>query len=242
MRPNSCLCRVGYLIGALAASIPWQAQAQAADVDVAIVFAVDVSSSIDPDTADLQRNGHAEALTAPEVTRAIDRNYLGCISVTYFEWSSPGRSRSVLPWTKICSPEDAEAAASTIRAKGYDGLGRRGRAGTSISSALDVAALFFDHLPHEAMRKVIDISANGENNDGLPLEPSRLNAVNKGYTINAIAIPEKDKDPGLQLASYFYDHVVGGPAAFVMEPTGTDDYVIALRRKLVTEICANIEP
>ena len=188
----------------------WRSHAHAAEVDVAIVFAVDVSSSIDPDIADLQRNGHAEALTSPEILRAIARNYIGCISVTYFEWSSPGRTRIVLPWTKICRREDAEAAASVIRAKGYDGMGRRGRAWTSISSAIDVAGLFFDRLPHEAIRKVIDISANGKNNDGLPVEASRLNAIAKGYTINAIAVP--DQDPRIQLASYFAENVIGGPS------------------------------
>ncbi|TGS57734.1 DUF1194 domain-containing protein, partial [Mesorhizobium sp. M3A.F.Ca.ET.201.01.1.1] len=57
------------------------------NVDVAVVFAVDFSSSIDPKIADLQREGHAAALTSPEIIRAISQNYLGCIGVTYFEWS-----------------------------------------------------------------------------------------------------------------------------------------------------------
>ena len=83
------------LAATLAASLSWGQQAQAADVDVAIVFAVDFSSSIDPQTADLQRKGHAAALTSPQVITAIASNYLGCIAVTYFEWSSPGRSRVV---------------------------------------------------------------------------------------------------------------------------------------------------
>ena len=73
-------------------------------VDVAIVFAVDFSSSIDPHTADLQRKGHAAALTSPQVTAAIASNYRGCIAITYFEWSSPGRGRIVLPWTRVCRP------------------------------------------------------------------------------------------------------------------------------------------
>ncbi len=39
-------------------------QAQGLDVEVAVVFAVDFSSSIDPATADLQRNGNTAALTS----------------------------------------------------------------------------------------------------------------------------------------------------------------------------------
>ncbi|MBV2186148.1 MAG: DUF1194 domain-containing protein [Rhizobium sp.] len=49
-------------------------EAQTFDVDVAIVFAVDFSSSIDPDTADLQRNGHVAALSSPEFIDAISSN------------------------------------------------------------------------------------------------------------------------------------------------------------------------
>src|ERR1700720_1884927 len=43
----------------------------AADVDIAIVFAVDVSGSIDRNTADLQREGHAMAIRSPEFITAI---------------------------------------------------------------------------------------------------------------------------------------------------------------------------
>ncbi|WP_189588032.1 DUF1194 domain-containing protein, partial [Mesorhizobium sp. M3A.F.Ca.ET.201.01.1.1] len=81
-------------LAALAAAAFWAPAAHTADVDVAmlnvdvaVVFAVDFSSSIDPKIADLQREGHAAALTSPEIIRAISQNYLGCIGVTYFEWS-----------------------------------------------------------------------------------------------------------------------------------------------------------
>lgn len=229
------------LAGTLAASLLWGPQAHAADVDVAIVFAVDFSSSIDPDTADLQRKGHAAALTSPEIVAAIARNHLGCIGVAYFEWSSPGRVQNVLPWTSICTLEDAEAAARAISEKGDTGFSRRGRGGTSVSSAIDVGSLLLDQFPGKADRKVIDISGNGENNDGLPVQPSRLNAIAKGYTINAIAIPAKDENPGYGLASYFADNVIGGPQAFVMAPRDPGDFATALRRKLVTEISMNVD-
>ena len=230
------------LAGTFTFSMFWGLQAHAADVDVAVVFAVDFSSSIDPDTADLQRKGHAAALTSPEIVAAIARNHLGCISVAYFEWSSPGRIRIVLPWTSICRLEDAEAAALVISENGDTGFRRRGRGGTSVSSAIDVGSLLLDQFPGKAAKKVIDISANGENNDGLPVHLSRLKAIAKGYTINAIAIPAEDENPGHRLASYFTDNVIGGPQAFVMTPTGTGDYAAALRRKLVSEISLNIDP
>jgi hypothetical protein len=226
----------------LAAVLLCRQQAHAADVDVAIVFAVDYSSSIDPDTANLQRKGHAEALTSPEIVAAIARNNRGCIAAAYFEWSSPGRARVVLPWTRICGREDAEAAARTITRSGDTGVERRGRGGTSVSSTIDIGRLLLDQFPGKADRKVIDISANGENNDGLPVEPSRLDAIAKGYTINAIAIPAKDEDPDYRLAVYFAENVISGPGAFVMTPTAPGDYAAALRRKLVTEISMSANP
>ncbi|MFC3323236.1 DUF1194 domain-containing protein [Mesorhizobium cantuariense] len=228
------------LAGTLAASMFWGlSAAHAANVDVAIVFAVDFSSSIDPKIADLQREGHATALTSPEIIAAISRNYVGCIGVAYFEWSSPGHARIVLPWTSICGLEDARAAAAVISRKGDTGFIRRGRSGTSISSAIDVGSLLLDQFPGKAAKKVIDISSNGENNDGLPVQPSRSNAIAKGYTINAIAIPTEDENPDEPLASYFAKSVIGGSQAFVMTPKGPDDYTMALRRKLVTEVSMN---
>ncbi len=229
------------LAGTVVVSVCWGPPAQAADVDVAIVFAVDFSSSINPEIADLQREGHAAALTSPEIISAISQNYFGCIGVAYFEWSSPGHIRPVLPWTNICGLEDAKAAAAVIRKQGDTGY-TRSRRGTSISSAIDAGSFLLDRFPGRAMKKVIDISSNGENNDGLPVGPSRLNAVAKGYTINAIVIPTQDENPEQPLASYFARSVIGGSQAFVITPKGPHDYAIALRRKLVTEVSMNSRP
>ena len=90
---------------------------------------------------------------------------------------------------------------------------------------------------------VIDISGNGENNDGLPLQQARAKAIDKGYTINAIAVPSEDfQNPDRPLASYFADEVIGGNQAFVMVPRALSDYALALRRKLVTEISLDLTP
>jgi hypothetical protein len=209
--------------------------AYAADVDVAIVFAVDVSASIDPATADIQRKGHVSAITAPDIMRAIGTNHYGCISITYLEWSSPGRFRVVLPWTDLCCPEDARSAAVTIDEQGDNGLGRGNRRATSISAAIEVASLLLDRFPAKATRKVIDISVNGENNDGPPLEISRSRAIAKGFTINAIAVPSN----GADLYQYLRREVIGGPQSFALRFNAMEDYAAALRRKLVTEVSLN---
>ncbi len=224
------------LMTILAVPALWGAQAIAAEVDAAIVFAVDVSASIDPATADLQREGHATAISSPEVIAAITRNRAGCIAVTYVEWSSPGQMRSVVPWTSVCGHGDAQAVASLIRENGDRGYGCEGFCGTSISFAINLAGLLLDKYVGNASTKIIDISANGTNNDGLPVDESRLRAIAKGYTINAIAIPGMTRGVKYDLTQYFADNVIGGPGAFVIAPDTPDDYAAALRRKLVTEI------
>lgn len=221
----------------LAALIPlWAPPSRAAEVDTAIVFAVDVSASIDPATADLQREGHAAAISAPEVIAAIARTPTGCIAVTYVEWSSRGQMRSVVPWTSICGSEDAQAVAFVIRKEGDRGYGCDSYCATSISFAIDLGDLLFDRYGGNASSKIIDISANGTNNDGLPVEVSRLRAIAKGCTINAIALPEVFRGVPRDLTQYFADNVIGGPNAFVTPLTTPNDYTVALRWKLVKEI------
>lgn len=226
----------------IAASAFWAPQANAADVDVAIIFAVDVSASIDPATADLQREGHAAAISSPEVVAAITRNSTGCIAVTYVEWASSGHARSVVPWTSVCGLKDAEAVASAIRKEGDRGLGCEQTCATSISFAIDLGSMLLDGYAGSAASKIIDVSANGSNNDGLPVAESRRRAIAKGYTINAIAIPEVIRGVVYDLTEYFADNVIGGPRAFVIAPSTTSDYAAALRRKLVTEISTSTLP
>ena len=229
------------LCGALACLCLCVLPAAAGSVDVAIVFAVDNSSSVDPHTADLQREGHASAIKAPEVLAAIARNEFGCIAIAYMEWSRPGSARTVLPWTMICERADAEIASLIISKAGNQGLGRAIRRSTSISYALDAGGLLIDQLPYLAVRKVIDVSTNGMNNDGLPVEQRRLMALSKGYTINAIVLPNGLEVSEEQLAIYLKQEVAGGPLSFVTVPKGVEQYAATLRRKLIQEIASDVD-
>lgn len=212
------------------------AEAIATEIDTAIVFAVDVSGSVDPATAELQREGHAAAISSQAVLSAIARTHAGCIAITYVEWSSYGQMRSVLPWTNVCGPEDAQAVAFAISKGGDRGLGCEAMCQTSISFAIDLSVKLLESHAGNASNKIIDISANGINNDGLPVEESRLRAIAAGCTINAIALPEIRLGVRNDLTSYFADNVIGGPNAFVMPLTSPSLYTSALRQKLVKEI------
>ncbi|AMS42482.1 DUF1194 domain-containing protein [Aminobacter aminovorans] len=221
-----------------AALVCCTSQAHATEVDTAIVFAVDVSGSVDPATAYLQREGHAAAIASQAVLAAITRTRTGCVAITYIEWSSYGQKRSVVPWTHICGAEDAHAVASVIRNGGAKELGCETMCRTSISYAIDLSVTLLTSYTGNAANKIIDISANGINNDGLPVEQSRLRAIAAGCTINVIALP--DAMPGISLdhSQYFADNVIGGPNAFVMPLASPGRYASALRQKLVREISA----
>lgn len=206
------------------------------DVDAAIVLAVDSSFSVDPGIAAVQRLGHAEALRSSEVARAIRSGPLGCVAVTYVEWSGVGELRTVMPWTALCRPEDAGAAADRIAREGDVGMRRPWRGRTSLSFAIAAGQLLLDGFPGRAGRKIIDISTNGTNNDGLPVVSARDRALGQGYVINAIAVAREE--PGItdDLAGYLTHSVVGGPGAFTISAEHPRDYAQALRRKLVLEI------
>ena len=124
------------------------------DVDLALVLAVDVSTSMDPDEQDLQRQGYVEAFRSPTVHHAIRAGMLGRIAVVYVEWAGTGYQQVVVPWTVIEHPADSHAFAarlsgSTIQRFGY----------TSISGAIDFSLWQLRVSGVEPVRQVIDISA-----------------------------------------------------------------------------------
>src|SRR5580693_6282329 len=64
--------------------------ADADDVDVELILAVDVSYSMDPDEQALQREGYVFALTSPEFLNALKGGIHARIAVTYFERANVG--------------------------------------------------------------------------------------------------------------------------------------------------------
>src|SRR3712207_1023668 len=91
----------------------WSAPAET-EVDLAVVLAVDVSLSMEPDEQELQRQGFVDAFRSPEVHEAIGRGMLGRIAVTYVEWAGAGYQQVVVPWTVIEHPADSHAFAARL--------------------------------------------------------------------------------------------------------------------------------
>lgn len=204
-------------------------------VDVALVLAVDVSRSIDEDEARLQREGYRSAITDPKVVEAIRGGMLGSVALCYIEWAGIEYQRTVIPWTRIATQGDADGWAATLAQ-----APRASLSWTSISGAIEASRRAMGECPHEATRKVIDVSGDGVNNSGPPAEMARDRAVADGITINGLPIlndrPTFGRAPPVPLDIYYRDSVIGGQGAFMIAAEDFEAFGNAVRRKLIREI------
>lgn len=213
-------------------------------VDLELVLAVDVSGSVDDIEANQQRQGYIEAFRDPLVHRAIEQGAHRRIAVTYIEWAGAGWQQVVVPWTLLDGPE-ACARMADMLAEAPIGRGRW----TSISGAIDFAARLFDDNGFDGDRKVIDISGDGTNNNGRPVEDARWEALEKGIVINGLPILNDRPQPfgmptprQLALDDYYERWVIGGPGSFMVVANDFDDFRRAVLAKLVREIAGTDRP
>ena len=205
-------------------------------VDLELVLAVDVSGSVDPEEARLQRDGYVGALTDPKVQAAIHGGPYGRIAVVYVEWAGDSFQRIVVPWTLLGDPASVEAFASAVAEAPIASA-----QWTSISGAIDFCARLFDGNGYEGARRVIDVSGDGVNNRGRPVEWARDQAVAAGITINGLPILNDRPNPWgggptLDLDGYYRDHVIGGPGAFLVPAVSFEAFAEAILSKLLLEI------
>jgi hypothetical protein len=211
--------------------------AGAIPVDVELVLAVDVSYSMDPDEQALQREGYVQALTSPDFMRALREGTHGKIAVTYFEWAGFSDQKIILPWRLIDGPESADGVAAEIASAPYRRASR-----TSISGALRFATPLFEGSGYRGLRRVIDVSGDGANNNGPPVVIERDTVLEKGITINGLPImlkrPTFANIDIENLDIYYEDCVIGGPGAFVVPIREREQFREAIRTKLVLEIAS----
>ena len=111
---------------------------------------------------------------------------------------------------------------------------------TSISGAIYFAMPLFEANPYRGLRRVIDISGDGPNNNGSPVLPAREAALAKGITINGLPIMVKEPTFSSMdienLDWYYEDCVIGGPGSFVVPIKDKDKFREAIRTKLLLEV------
>lgn len=206
-------------------------------VDAELVFAVDISYSMDPEEQRLQRTGYVAALKSPQFLRALQSGPLGKIAVAYMQWASFDDQNIVLNWSLIDGPASAQAVADKLSEAGY----RRAQR-TSISGGIDFAAQMFENNGFHGARRIIDVSGDGPNNNGRPVLEARDAALAKGIVINGLPLVGIRPDVGPadipNLDLYYRDCVVGGPGSFTIAVHDIKSFVEATRNKLVREIAA----
>lgn len=230
---HHCDMRILLLIIGILTALP--ATADQPFVDVELVLAVDVSRSMSPRELEIQRRGYAAALTDPKVIQAIQSGPNARIALIYVEWAGWNSQRVIVPWTMIASAADARAVAALLTAQ-FDPSLRR----TSISGLLDYASGLFDTNGFRSLRRVIDISGDGPNNHGRPVEAARDDVLGRGIAINGLPLMTKE-GMGWQwhlddLDQYYRHCVIGGPAAFVIPVLEWEHFPAAVRRKMILEL------
>lgn len=223
-----------------------QPQRQAADgdaqsVDVELILAVDVSYSMDMDELAVQREGYAQAIESKEFLQALKVGPNGRIAVTYFEWAASSDQKIIIPWRLIDGPESADAVAGEIMKTPIRRASR-----TSISGAIGFAMPLFDEDPYHGIRRVIDISGDGPNNNGGPVTVARDAALEKGIIINGLPIMVKEPSYSTMdidnLDYYYEDCVIGGPGSFVIAIKDREKFKEAIRTKLLMEVAGRTPP
>jgi hypothetical protein len=231
--------RLGW--GAAAAVALWMGLAPVGaaaktEVDLALVLAVDVSRSMDPEEQQLQRDGYVEAFRSGAVHAAIRKGAIGRIAVTYIEWSGAAEQKIVIPWSIL---DGAGAATAFADQLAEAPIGRV--YSTSISGAIDFAVRLIDQSDTDPLRMVIDISGDGPNNTGRGVTAARDAAVADGIVINGLPFMLK-RPTGFgdmeNLDRYYEDCVIGGPGAFVVPIRDRTEIIEATRTKLIREISA----
>ncbi|MBT5263272.1 MAG: DUF1194 domain-containing protein [Rhodospirillaceae bacterium] len=201
--------------------------AQADEVWLELMLAIDVSGSIVQKEYDLQIKGIAAAFRAEPVIEAIAETGARGIAVSVMMWSGVGEHRVLVDWTHVRTRPEIEQLATTIET-----IDRPFAGNTALGAMIRTAIPLFADNGFEGNRRIIDVSGDGVRNEGPETKLMRDEAVAAGITLNGVPIGETDLD----VFDYYRDHVIGGPGSFVMNARGFQEFPDVFRAKLEREI------
>lgn len=213
------------LIGAMMAMSPAPAKAVPTPVNLELALAVDVSGSIDSGEFALQKTGYVNAFNNVATLFGSSTPPLPFAAALIY-WSSAGQQQTAVGWTLIDSAASATAFANAINAtvRPYSDL-------TAVGAAINYSANSILTNDFTGSRKIIDISSDGTNNDGVAPNTPRNNAIAAGIQINALVI----QDPAL--VAYYTNNVIGPiPPAFVDFVSNFADFSNAVSAKIEREV------
>jgi hypothetical protein len=197
------------------------------DVDVAIVFVVDMSESMDLNERRILRNSHAYAVASDTVLEAIGEGEFQRVAFAYVEFGNVAVVR--VGWSIIDGRKSAESFRENILAAPMANLGF-----TGIGGGLEIARVLLAFCPCRPTKQVVDVAADGKNNTHPSLYLARQALLDMGAAINGLPIEIRPWDA--DIAAYFAEHIIGGPAAFNLPVTGVDELPERLRQKILLDL------
>ncbi len=201
-----------------------------APVDVALVLAVDCSSSVDAGDYMLQMQGTASALRHFAVLEAIRAGPLKRVAMAVVQWSSRNSQSVAVPWHTISTVTDVETFAQTV-----ERVERKWQpGGTGLANAMIFCVKLVSNLPVVAARKVIDVSGDGADNENGNLGEARQNAIANKITINGLPILYGQK----HILDYYAANVICGPGAFAIPANNLQSFPEIMKKKLLRELQA----
>lgn len=215
-------------------------------VDMMICLAADVSESVTKIEYDLQKHGHATAISDPQVVEIVKGGLYGKVAALYVEWADQDQQFLAADWHIIEDQNSADRFSQTIKNSPAPPWINNGVRNTSTSEVVRYCLNQFENAPGYSMRRVIDISSDGTNNVGRRVDGVRDLAVSQGVVINVLAI-EDSLDPfpdGTHtrplegLVSYFKNNVAGGTGSFVHAASGYWSFGDMIRKKFLLELAS----
>lgn len=197
-------------------------------VDLALVLAVDCSSSVDAADFHFQMTGIADALRHPPVLDAILAGQHQRIAITVVQWSSRNAQKIAVPWKVLGTATDLEICARETEQAARQWL----PGGTGLAAGLEFCIDLLLALPFAATRRVIDVSGDGEENEGGDVQAARERAAAMGLTINGLPILYGAQ----RIEAYYRDRVIIGPGAFVIPAADIRAFSSAMIQKLLREV------
>jgi Ca-activated chloride channel homolog len=194
---------------------------------LALVLAMDASKSMSSTDFDLAFLGTAAAFRSKEVQAAILAQDLP-VAVSAFEWSGQRHQHVVHHWSLLRTREDIEKVAQSLEAHERGGIGQK----TGTGAALAFAFALLEEGP-TCDRRVIDVSSDGYNSDGMTPNDFYSRQPSPEVTVNALVIGGEARP---HLWSYFNEEVVRGPGAFSMSTIDFQDFPVAMKEKLLREV------
>lgn len=226
LRPR--LVRAAWSLGAvLALASPGNAGCR-----LALVLALDVSSSVDAQEHMLQREGLARALVDPEVVGLFLSDEP--VAVYVFEWASPSMQKPLLPgWELVESAEDLARISATLLTEPRTRADERSL--TGIGAALIHASSALSEVSECPVHKV-DVSGDGMNNVGFGPRYVYATYPFEGVTVNALVIDDAVSGGNNQLTYWFRSNVLHGSDAFWIAIRSYEDFQRAMTAKLLREL------